>query len=172
MFIGGEELELVTQFKYLGITLDANLTFKKHIKKVANTVRFRLENFKQIRPLISADAAEAYLHCMTLSHIEYCFVIWSFAGVTTLKPIEQLYKKAIKVFARKPYSSHHCPILTRYNFLSFENLKSLKTAASFIKVSMGWPLPHWRNFSDGETTRLALDLPPEENVRYSSDVAR
>lgn len=48
VFLRGEDLDLVTQFKYLGITLDTNLTFKKNIKKLSNTVRFSLQNFKQI----------------------------------------------------------------------------------------------------------------------------
>ncbi len=29
---------VVSDFKYLGIILDSNLTFKKHVKKVANTI--------------------------------------------------------------------------------------------------------------------------------------
>ncbi len=52
VFLGGEELVLVTQFKYLGVILDSNLTFKKHIKKVTNVIKFNLQNYKQIRPFI------------------------------------------------------------------------------------------------------------------------
>ena len=137
---------MVTQFKYLGVTLDSNLTFKKHIKKVANTIRFSLQNLQQIRPLISSDAAKSYLHCMILSHIEYCFVVWSFAGITTLKPIEQLYKNSIKVFARKSYSFHHCPILARHNFLSFKNLKSFKNSCLIYKTLNGLAPPPLEEF--------------------------
>ncbi len=34
VFIEGEKLMVVSDFKYLGIILDSNLTFKKHVKKV------------------------------------------------------------------------------------------------------------------------------------------
>ena len=146
VYIGGVELELVEQFKYLGITLDANLTFKKHIKKVANTIRFSLQNFKQIRPFISSEAAKSYLHCMILSHIEYCFVIWSFAGATTLKPIEQLYKRAVKVFAKKSLSSHYCPIFERHNFLSFDHLRSFKISCLIYKTLNGLAPPPLREY--------------------------
>lgn len=80
VFIGSEELELVTQFKYLGITLDVNFTFKKHIQKVANTVRFSRKTLNRSGPLISAVAAKANLHCMILSHIEYCFLCGRLLG--------------------------------------------------------------------------------------------
>ena len=61
-----------------------------HIKKVSNTIKFNLQHFKQIRPFLTVNAAKSYLHCMILSHIEYCFTNWSFACATNLKPIEQL----------------------------------------------------------------------------------
>ncbi len=113
VFLGNEELELVKQFKYLGVILDPTLTFKAHIKKVSNTIKFNLQNFKQIRPFLTTGAAKAYLHCMILSHVNYCFSSWSFTGVTILTPIEQLFKRALKVLDKKTYSYHHCSILEK-----------------------------------------------------------
>ena len=68
---------------------------------------------------------------MILSHIEYCFTNWSFACATNLKPIEQLYERAIKVFDRKPYSYHHSTILEKHHFLSFD--KCLLKVCFFYK---------------------------------------
>ncbi len=156
MFLGGEELELVTQFKYLGVILDSNLTFKKHIKKVTNVIKFNLQNYKQIRPFITTEAAKSYLHCMIFSHIEYCFIVWSFAGVTALKPIDQLYKKAVKVFDRKPQSFHLCSILEKYQFLSFENLKVFKTSCLIYRSTNGMAPPPLGDFIKREIARLLL----------------
>jgi hypothetical protein len=33
--VSGEKLQVVSDFKYLGIILDSNLSFKKHVKKEA-----------------------------------------------------------------------------------------------------------------------------------------
>ena len=35
--IKNEQIEIVTEFKYLGVLLDSNLNFKKHIKKMTRT---------------------------------------------------------------------------------------------------------------------------------------
>jgi len=48
VFLGGVELDIVEEFKYLGVTLDPTLSFKKnkkktHIKLSANTIQFNIQ---------------------------------------------------------------------------------------------------------------------------------
>jgi len=38
IFFEGHEIKRVEQIKYLGVILDPNLNFKKHIKKITNTL--------------------------------------------------------------------------------------------------------------------------------------
>ena len=94
-----------------------------------------------IRPFLTVNAVKSYLHCMSLSHIEYCFTNCSFACATNLKPIEQLRERAIKVFDRKPYSYHHCTILEKHHFLSFDNSKSFKSMCFIYKCLHGLAPP-------------------------------
>ncbi len=92
---------------------------------------------------------------MIFSHIEYCFIVWSFAGVTALKPIDQLYKKAVKVFDRKPLSFYLCSILEKYQLLSFENLKVFKTSCLIYRSTNGMAPPPLGDFikkRNSETT--------------------
>ena len=68
---------------------------------------------------------------MSLSHfrsyggnsVNHCYFLMlmgvALVNATNLKPIEQLYKRAVKVFDRKPHSYHHCTILEKHNFFSF-----------------------------------------------------
>ncbi len=71
---------------------------------------------------------------MIFSHIEYCFINWSLTSTATLKSIESLFKKAIKTFDKKALSFHHCDILERHTFLSFDHFKRLKYACLVYKV--------------------------------------
>jgi len=114
---------------------------KQNAVLILHCFQFNLQHFKQIRPFLTVNAAKSYLHCMILSHIEYCFTNWSFACATNLKPIEQLYKRAIKVFDRKPNSYHHCTILEKHNFLSFDNFKSFKSICFIYKCLHGLAPP-------------------------------
>ncbi len=53
-------LQVVPQYKYMGILIDSKLTFKAQIKKVCKQVKFNLYNFKFIRDYMSLEAAKMY----------------------------------------------------------------------------------------------------------------
>ena len=48
VYVSGEKLQVVSDFKYLGIILDSNLSFKKHVKRVIQITKFNLANFRFI----------------------------------------------------------------------------------------------------------------------------
>ncbi len=106
------------QYKYLGILIDSKLTFKAQVKKV----KFNLYNFMFIRDYMSLEAAKMYMYSMVISHMTYCLSTWSQASSVTLKPLESLYKRTIKVFDKKSVHYHNCAILKKYNLLSWENM--------------------------------------------------
>ncbi len=122
VFVSGERLQVVSEYKYLGVLIDSKLSFKAQVKKVCNRVRFSLSNFRFIRDYMSSDAALIYMHSMIISHITYCLTTWSHASITTLKPLESLYKQSLKTLDKKSVQFHHCSILKKYNLLSWDNL--------------------------------------------------
>ncbi len=122
VFVSGERLQVVSEYKYLGVLIDSKLSFKAQVKKVCNRVRFSLSNFRFICDYMSSDAALIYMHSMIISHITYCLTTWSHASITTLKPLESLYKQSLKTLDKKSVQFHHCSILKKYNLLSWDNL--------------------------------------------------
>lgn len=45
IYIKDKQIETVIEFKYLGVFWDLNLSYKKHIKKMSQTVRYNLFNW-------------------------------------------------------------------------------------------------------------------------------
>lgn len=146
VLIGDEKLMVVSDFKYLGIILDSNLTFKKHVKKVANTIKFNLANFRHIRPYLTIEAANLFMHAMIFSHISYCFTSWSQASKTALKPIEVLYKQTLKALDKKPISYHHCHIVKKYNLFYFDSFLHYLDACLVFKILHGLAPPPLNEF--------------------------
>lgn len=55
--IGDYKLDLVNEFKYLGLVMDERLKFESHIKSIKQSVMCRLVTFKNIRHLIERREA-------------------------------------------------------------------------------------------------------------------
>ncbi len=115
--VNGESLDVVEEFKYLGVVFDTNLSFKAHVKKIKNIIKLNLSNFYHIRPFLTSETAKVYMHAMIFSHINCCCTTWTHTPESILKPIKSLFKKAVKVLDRKPLHFHYCNVLKSLIFL-------------------------------------------------------
>ena len=86
---------------------------------------------------------------MILPQLTYCLISWAQACCTTLKPIQSVYKQALKVIDRKPNS--HCYILRKHEFLSWENLMQYIDACLVFKILNGLAPPPLSIFDKQKT---------------------
>ncbi len=103
---------------------------------------------------MSDAAALMFLHAMIFSHLSYCVTSWSMSGSTILKPVESLYKKALKTLDKKPLSYHHCNILEKYDLLSFDNFCKFSYICLVYKVLHGLAPPQLQEFIKYRQTRV------------------
>ena len=145
VYFRGERVGIVKKYKYLGIIIDSTLSFKDHVKKVCNNLRFTLSNFRHLRNHMSTQAARMYLFSLILSHINYCLPTWSNANSTTLSPVISLYKQAVKVLDKKPIRYHQCPVLEKHRLLSWDNLVFFKNCCLMYKIRNSTPTTYQFN---------------------------
>lgn len=68
------EIQEVAEVKFLGIILDPQLKFEKHIKKISKAVKTYLNCFK-------LTVAETFMHAIIFfSYFSYCLTDWALAG--------------------------------------------------------------------------------------------
>lgn len=121
VFVNGNKLEAVGEFKYLGIIINSQLCFKQQVKRAVNQTKFNLSNFRYIRNNLTTESAKLYFSAMAMTHLTYCITIWALACKTTLKSAEIVYKQAIKILDKKTKAYHHCNILRKHGLLSWGN---------------------------------------------------
>ncbi len=66
---------------------------------------------------------------------------WSNTYSIVLKPLELLYKQALKILDKKQFSFHYCHILNAYNLLSWENIINFKNVCLVYKIMHGLAPP-------------------------------
>ncbi len=78
--IGGNEVERVESFKYLGVVLDTNLDFEFHEKCVENKINAALSKMYTIRRMLTSKVMKTFLSAYVVSIIDYAIVIWAVDG--------------------------------------------------------------------------------------------
>jgi len=147
--MNGELIEQVPEVKYLRINIDYKLNFKSHIKKIYKIIRANLSCFMLIRNCLTLDCAFTFFNSMILSHISYGITTWSQAHQSSVKTIECLYNRALKVLDKKRIRYHHCHIQSKYNFISLHLVKLI-----FKCLNDAAPLPLCKIITRQQSTRL------------------
>lgn len=69
-------LSVVRAFRYLGIIIDSQLTFKTQVKKVVNRIKFNFKsNFRHIRNNLTTEASKLYINAIIFSHWNFCLPV-------------------------------------------------------------------------------------------------
>ncbi len=93
--------------------------------------------------------------------------------MTTLKPIETLYKQTLKILDQKPISYHHCNIIIKYNLFNFDSFLHYLDACLIFKISHGLaPPPLGELYNRRAEVAGQLGQLPGETVLYRIDVVR
>ena len=102
--ISNETTDEVKSHKVLGITIDNNLSWSDHISLLCKKVSQKLFQLSKIKHFLDVHARKLFFHAHIQSLIDYASTLWDSASANILKPLESLYKRAIKLILLKPNS--------------------------------------------------------------------
>ena len=85
--INGQTINNVDKFKYLGVTLEPTLSFKKHVKKRRNTLKYNLADVRYIRYSLKVEAVSDYVsECRMLCSVILLIFFFLYKIVCTIPP--------------------------------------------------------------------------------------
>ena len=83
--IDNTNIEQVDEFNFLGLNLDANLTWKKHVNKIANKGSKTTGVLNKLKHVLPLDIKTLLYNSLILSHINYCITVWGYKGSRILR---------------------------------------------------------------------------------------
>ena len=84
---GGEIIEWVKEFKYLGLTINNNLNFSRHIKNIALNVSRITGTFINLRPIMPLQIVVKLYYALVFPHLNNHIIIWGSAPPFHLNPL-------------------------------------------------------------------------------------
>ena len=116
--LNGKKLYPSSYIKYLGIFLDENLNWKKHISVLSSKLRRANGALAKLRHFVPLKTLTSVYHAVFGSHLNYGNQIWGQKQNSVTNRILILQKSAIRIMSMVPRRTHTDPL--------FYNLKILK----------------------------------------------
>ena len=86
-------LTKVSTVKFLGLTLDENLTFNDHVKNVTTKISKSVGALRRLHCQLPADVMVKLYYSLVYSHLTYALLPWGRSGRTNSAKIECAHKR-------------------------------------------------------------------------------
>ena len=92
-----EYIKHVPSYKYLGVILDAGLSFKLQIQATMNKILLKMYILSKVRTYLSEKSAILIYKSMLLPYFDYGDIIYMFSSKNDLVKLERLQERCIKI---------------------------------------------------------------------------
>lgn len=117
-FLDGSILAQVEEFKYLGLWLDSQLSYRHHIitvvKKINNCLRLLYRSIN----CFSQPTRLRIVKSLIFPLLDYADVVYQNTSDSNLKPLTVAYNNLCRFVLRCPFRTHHCVLYDSLNVLS------------------------------------------------------
>ena len=98
---GDVTLQTVSSYKYLGLTLDAQLNYNLHVNRVIRSVSDKLKQFQRLRSFLNTRAALLVYKGMILPILEYGDIFFSAASAENRRKLQVLQNRGLRCTLNK-----------------------------------------------------------------------
>jgi len=90
----------------LGVTIDSELTFAQHIKRVAVKCFHQLRQLWTVRRALSVDNTKKLVHVLVSSRVDYCNSVLYHVATIRLRPLQSVINAAAGLIVKKRKFDH------------------------------------------------------------------
>ena len=114
--IDGQDLNRVSEYKYLGVIFDESLTWNAQVKYLLSKAGKRIGMLGRTRKNISMHTASTIYKSFILPIVDYCDAVWNCCGAVNTDMIEKLQRCAVRIIMQMD-SSYDALQYLRYTTL-------------------------------------------------------
>ena len=127
--INDNPIEQVTEFNFLGITIDQNVTWNAHITKTSIKIARVIGILHKLRHSFPQRILQLIYNSLIHPHLIYGLYLWGFNP----KRLTTLQKRAVRILALRPYLSRSTPLFKSLKILKLEDLYIIQLYKLYYK---------------------------------------
>lgn len=131
----GKSIERVEEARNLGLYVDSNLRYEKHISETVRNCFFRLKTLYRVRPYLSEDLRVHLVESLVLSRLNYADIVY---GPRLLSRTDRLLQRVQNACARYcfniPPRTHVTPFLNEHGMLKVKSRRKYHLACLMFGV--------------------------------------
>ena len=118
------KLDRLTKTKFLGVIIDENLTWKKHIDGITKTISRNKGMINKLKFFVPERILRTLYCTLVLPYINYGILIWGQACKTYLEKIYKLQNWVLRIISNSHY--HSTPLFHKYDILNVYDMYKLE----------------------------------------------
>ena len=103
--IDDKMIKRVDHTKSLGLTIDAQLSWSKHVEEICKKASSAIGALKRVRPFISKDFAVQIYNALILPYFDYCSPVWDCMSGYLSDKLQKLQNRAARVITKLPFDT-------------------------------------------------------------------
>ena len=111
-------LERDNSIKFLGVILDENINWNRHIELVENKISKNIGILYRASLYLDKESLKSIYSSFTHSYISYCNIAWACTSKTKLNRIFTKQKHAFRIIHNESKYVHSKPLMQKMNALS------------------------------------------------------
>ena len=104
--INSTSIERVSEFIFLGLTLDECLNWKPHVQKISNKISRIIGVLCRLKNYLPKHILRTIYNSLILPHLQYAVLTWGFK----MGRVELLQKRAVRAITSSNYNAHTEPL--------------------------------------------------------------
>ena len=133
--ISGKKIEECDHYKYLGVFIDKNLSWKQHIEYISKKISKACGSLANLRYCINIDLLREVYHSLIHSYLRYGILVWGNASETNLQPLKCLINRAVRIMTFTPFGRIDlAPLYECLKILDVDQVNYLETSKFLYKL--------------------------------------
>lgn len=122
------EIVQVNQYKFLGVILDNQLSWKHHINNVNAKLSSTIGCLYRAAEVLNKSTLRNLYYALCYPYITYGLLVWGMAPKTTLNKVFTTQKRIIRIITRSQYLEHTDRLFNQLKIMKIYEIYKLRTS--------------------------------------------